>query len=198
MIEFLYHITDRRNLALIEASGRLISAATAISESLLSPAAQAETIRGVRRASVPLSRSDFGVGIWLNNQMPLVPFDATPGIQEYVTLLNQHVFFWPVSPIGSYSRNQLKKDRAVRAAANFRKRYDPRPAGSKYLLIRAKFVAVAARNAARGPLFSEWNTGAPDRRLAGNRADRGWLAAEVFAPYPSDGGRIEGGEQERG
>lgn len=186
MDEFLYHITDRRNLSAIKTARRLLSASTAISASALSVDDKAKALRTVRDASTPLPGPASSQEVWLNDQVPLRPFRDNPGIDSYVALLNEHVFFWRCSPIDSYSRNRIKKDRAVRAAVNFGFRFDPRSAGSSHVLIRLKFESVVALNADRGPFFSSKNTGSPDRRIAGARTDLCQLTAGLFTWSSAD------------
>ena len=162
---FLYHLTARENLPRIRRSRSLECAAC-----LFDAASRPELKRKRRRNGCRL-RIDEGT-VHVRDQSPLHSGNICPdqdfSFEEFVELLNEHVFFWPGGSDGPnrYGRRHFERYR------------DDKPA-----LIRIRSEALVSSNYGNTPLFCRYNSGA--RRCSnGNRSPRGpytFAAADTFS-----------------
>ncbi len=163
----LYHLTDAGNLIGIVADKRLMSAVAMI-ESLAPDSVG--LLRTKREAHVQLSAGSRFYSI--RDQRPIsmkalakcVSNDITP--EQYLFLLNQHVFFWP-------SISRLER--------HYRRYQHEQP-----VIIRISTSALFERNPEKA-LFSRINSGATraNSYLGGVAPERGWHTFLMAEDYPS-------------
>lgn len=151
---FLYHLTDRRNVARIRRTRKLQSAAT-----LFELAKQLELVSDRRSEASPIEVD--GERVYLCDQAPLhngnIQFSAGWSLPKFVEHLNQHVFFW-----SGWSR------RPVPHGVRHFKRYSLK----QPVTIRSTFHAVRGKNPGAELLFCKYNSGSP-RCSNGQRSPRG-------------------------
>ena len=160
----LFHFTSRANVARIERTGRLACAAD-----LLAAAGRGELLRERRKVPTPVEIG--GEIVIVCDQRPLragaIVYDA-PGwdFARYVEHLNRRVFFWPGRATGPIAQGRRHLASLVAV-------------GYDVTVLRVGTAEVIESNAARGPLVSRVNSGAPR-----NRAPRG--ARTFLAPEACD------------
>lgn len=167
----LYHVTERSNLPRLARSHLMEPAAELIQRSGCH-----EWLQRRRSHAVPLKID--GETIVLKDQRPLVLANAalTGGWahEDFVSYLNQHVFFWPGAAAGP-----------IRHGARLLARYEE--TGPAILRMRTQDVLEA--NSQGTPLFSPFNSGAL-RKQNGFPVARG---PYLFAPahqFPRTAGDV--------
>lgn len=153
---FLYHLTDRRNLASIASDGALLPA------NLLA----GSSARNADRRNDAEAVRWKGRTVYLCDQKPLhagaIAFEAGWDLTRLVRHLNRHVFFWPGSTSGP-----------IRSGHRHFERY----AHSSPIVLRVRTEAMLAENKV-APRFARVNSGAP-RVSGGVLSPRG---AMTFRP----------------
>ena len=151
---FLYHVTDRANVARLQRQRRLDPAIA-----VLRAARREDLIRERRSAAVPLLVD--GETIVLKDQHPLiaanVALDPRWQFGDFVQYLNELVYFWPGDALTAIAPGGRLLDHY---AAD-------RPA-----VIRVRFLELLQANPGLEPLFSPYNSGAP-RMRGGQPVPRG-------------------------
>jgi hypothetical protein len=167
--EFLYHLTDRRNLNRICATGRLDCAAELLR---LAGEPESVTIRRVAHREVPAA----GEVVRLRDQKVLhqgaIEMCGGWSFPDFVRCLNEQVFFWAgtdCSPVRSGRRH-------------FKHYKSEAP-----LVLRVKFDEVLKNNPGTSPRFSSCNSGST-RCQEGRKVPRG---PDTFRDATSFPGRPE-------
>ncbi len=166
---FLYHLTDRENLARIRRSNKLTPAAI-----LMGDSGRKDLLRERRRNHEVIKIGEDIVR--LRDQAPLhqgnvtFPFRYTFG--DFIENLNSRVFFWP----GNF-------DRPISYGLRHFERYrDERP-----VIVRVPVESVMKANPEAEPQFCAYNSGSP-RCSHGKRSPRGpdtFTPAAAFSEGPS-------------
>jgi hypothetical protein len=157
---FVYHVTDRTNVARLRRLRCIQPAAD-----LLNLAGQKELIRQ-RRTEAKTIVIDSETVI-LKDQSPLIFANVVLApvwsAEDFVEYLNEHVYFWPGSSGGP-----------VESGARLHDRYRvEEPA-----VVRVRTADLLSANQSQVPLFCPYNSGAP-RMQAGRGAPRG---PDLFQP----------------
>jgi hypothetical protein len=151
---FLYHVTDRTNLARLRRLRRLDPAAA-----LLVAGGRADMLRQRREQPFPLAVD--GDVIVLKDQRPLQAANVHLAdgwvFGDLVEYLNQHVFFWPGDALTAIASGQrLLEHYSAESPA----------------VLRVRFLDLVRENPQTPPLFCPYNSGAP-RMNGGKPVPRG-------------------------
>jgi hypothetical protein len=165
----LYHLTARSNVSLIAAAGRIDSAT-----SLLEGAGQAAAVRQRRRKSITVGAN--GKMVHIRDQAPLhagnMSLPAGWTFEDFVTHLNNHVFFWPGTLDGPIE---------------YGRRHFERYAEEDNLVLVIDTAAMIDANPRPGIHFCRYNSGSP-RCTGGNPSPRGpntFVPAAAYQGNPS-------------
>jgi len=157
---YLYHLTARTNLPRIRDSRRLVCAA-----SLLAAVGETKFVRQKRSGMHPVVVD--GATVCIRDQDPLyrgkMALEAGWSFEDFIELLNRHVFFWAGwahEPVGAGLRH-----------------FD-RYRGEHPVVLRARFADMVAANTEAEPLFCKYNSGSP-RCSYGSPSPRG---LQTFVP----------------
>jgi len=166
---YLYHLTDKVNLAHIRETNQLYPAA-----SLMEAAGRHDLLRQRRRRHEQVT-----VGktvILVRDQAPLhkgnVSFEDGYTFDSFVECLNRRVFFWPGTPSGPIGYG-------IRHFARYK---EERP-----IILRVLMQSLLASNPTSQPLYCGYNSGSP-RCSYGSKSPRGantFVPAGDFAGTPS-------------
>lgn len=165
---YLYHLTDQRNIARIQRTARLTSAAR-----ILQAAGERGVISSRRPTSIDVPVD--GERVWIRDQRPLhagnVRLEGGWTFGTLVSELNEKVFFWPGGPSGPISYGHR----------HFARYESEHPA-----LLRLNTARMIATNPAATPLFSRYNSGSPrwSNGIASPRGPRTFLSCTeaTFSP----------------
>ena len=146
---YLYHSTNRDNVARIVATRRLESAA-----SLLELANRKDALIKPRRQSLPM-RID-GYQAILCDRSPLheknIRFTNGWAFSEFVKYVNEHVFFW-----SGWERGLV----------DYGLRHFERYSSERPIILRVPFLSLRDQNPGAATLFCRYNSGSP--RWSGGR-----------------------------
>ena len=146
---FVYHLTAASNLASIVRAGQLEATGR-----LFERAGRAGDARLRSRRPAALSLELDGEPIAIRDQKPLhercIAFEPGWDMARLVERLNELVFFWPGTERGP-----------IRPGQGHFELY--RGQGEALRILRVPTAALLEANAARGPLLSRCNSGAPSR-----------------------------------
>lgn len=166
---FLYHLTDRANLAHIRETNELCPAAF-----LMEAAGRFELLQHRRRC-----HEQVMVGktvILLRDQAPLhkgnISFEDGYTFDSFVESLNRRVFFWPGT---------------VRGPISYGIRHFERYQKERPIVLRLLMQSVLGSNPTSQPLYCKYNSGSP-RCSYGSKSARGantFVPAGDFAGTPS-------------
>lgn len=166
---YLYHLTAQRNLVHIRKDMLLKP-----SNTLFAEAGETALSRTVRRGPRVLSLGDRQIE--LRDQDPLhagkISFLGDWTLEDLVSHLNNHVFFWPGWEHGP-----------VLSGKNHFERY----ADEKPIILRVKIIELLQANNGIQPLFCQYNSGAA-RCTKGRGSPRGpqtFMAADYFHLPPT-------------
>lgn len=171
--EYLYHLTDERNVALILAKRKLISTQEIVNISTLTNSEKAEFLRNKRvgHKSIILSKSEDIIQI--RDQDPismksLARAAKVPG--DFLEILNQRVFFWPTL-----------KDLNI----HFERYRDEKP-----IILRFSTADIVELNSQ--PEFCHLNSGAPrcSPHYGGNPAPRDRSIFKIAQNFDLPKGRV--------
>lgn len=166
---YLYHLTDKINLAHVRETNRLYPAAT-----LMKTAGRNDLLR-TRRGSH--ERVTIGkTAIMVRDQAPLhrgnISFEEGYTFEIFVESLNRRIFFWPGTADGPISYGMR----------HFERYQEERP-----ILLRVRFRSLLVANPSVEPHYCAYNSGSP-RCSYGSRSPRGantFLPADQFGGTPS-------------
>ena len=166
---YLYHLTDRANLAHILETNQLCPAA-----SLMEAAGRHDLLQQRRRHHERLAVGE--TVILVRDQAPLhkgnISFEDGYTFDSFVEFLNRRVFFWPGTVSGPISYG----------IRHFERYRQERP-----IVLRLLMHSLLASNPASQPLYCKYNSGSP-RCSYGTKSSRGaktFLPASDFAGTPS-------------
>jgi hypothetical protein len=156
---YVYHLTDRTNVAGICEQARLYPACALLPKAKL----------GERRRRSFAVKMPWGAAS-IRDQQPLhlgaVKFSPNWDGEQLVAYLNQHVFFWPGNESGPVAAGK----------SHFARYRSERP-----VVIRMTLQSLLDANRSQAVLLSRYNSGAP-RCSSGRRSPRG---PETFLPIRS-------------
>lgn len=166
---YLYHLTDRANLAQIQNTNQLCPAA-----SLMEAAGRHDLLRQRRRGH---ERIVVGkTAILIRDQAPLhkgsISFEDGYTFDSFVESLNRRVFFWPGTADGPISYG-------IRHFARYQ--------GERPIVLRLRMQSLLLSNPMSQPLYCGYNSGSP-RCSYGNKSPRGaktFIRADDFPGTPS-------------
>lgn len=151
---FVYHLTAKENVSRIQRLRRLDSA-----RRLFEAARRPQEVRARRPHKVTVAIR--GDSVIIRDQAPLHAGNASLpdewGFEDFIALLNEHVFFWPGGADGPISYGQ---------------RHFARYASEKPAIIRCLTASLLQRNSKLVPLFCAYNSGSP-RCSYGAKSPRG-------------------------
>lgn len=157
---YLYHLTDKANLAHIRRTNQLYPAAF-----FMEAAGRHDLLRQRRRRHERVIVGE--TVIIVRDQAPLhkgnISFEDGYTFDSFVECLNRRVFFWPGTVSGPISYG-------TRHFARYR--------GEHPIILRVLMESVLAVNPATRPLYCGYNSGSP-RCSYGNKSRRG---ASTFLP----------------
>lgn len=167
---FAFHLTARSNLAILQQTRRLETAAA-----LMKRASRLDLL-DVRRTG-PVTIEVDGRSVLLRDQSPLhegnILFEGGWTLATLIEELNSRVFFWPGTDKGPIDYGQ---------------RHFERYEGEPLIVLRVPTEDLVASNAALEPQFCPFNSGAP-RTNNGKGSPRGpklFLGADRFERAPSE------------
>lgn len=166
---YLYHLTDRSNLAHIRETGSLFPAAT-----LMESAGRTDLLRVRRRDHEPVTVENNAMLVRDQARLHRGNLKLPSGytFEDFVESLNRRIFFWPgtaAGPIGFGVRH-------------FECYESERP-----VIFRIDFRSLLPANPSTEPLYCRYNSGSP-RCSNGEKSPRGpdtFLSAPKFNGIPS-------------